>query len=166
MTVNFQNSICPGCGLIVQSADQTPDDRYNASFACRQLYDQLSAFTQSLGDTAFIHQLVVDSYTAQHFGPKIKPIGISFALIGLDLVFEHGYSGKAVQLAHMQIARTRHQWPVFVPPAQKGTLTVMDVVPDLNTENYQDRIYRWGKSVWQQWNLEHEYIEGLIKLYL
>ena len=69
--------ICPGCGLSLNSNDLTLDSIYNASCACRKLYDELSAFTLSIGDSEFIHQLVVDSYAAQHTGPDVKPITTS-----------------------------------------------------------------------------------------
>jgi hypothetical protein len=67
-------SICPGCGLRLESDDQSLNDRYNASNACWQLYGKLSAFTLSLRDPDFIHQLMVDTYAAQHSGPNVKPI--------------------------------------------------------------------------------------------
>ena len=83
-------------------------------------------------DKEFIHQLVVDSYAAQHSGPKVKPISTVFALIGLYLTFEHGYTGKEVQRAHMEIAKTRRLWPRFNPPPEKGKLTVRDALQGIN----------------------------------
>jgi hypothetical protein len=38
--------MCPGCGLLLPSADGQLDDRYHASSACRQLYDELTAYKE------------------------------------------------------------------------------------------------------------------------
>ena len=86
--------MCPGCGLILPSADEQLDDRYHASSACRQLYDEMSAYTLALRDAYFLPQLALDTYTAQHAGAGIKLIGLTFALVTLYLVFEHNYTGR------------------------------------------------------------------------
>src|SRR5438874_13793261 len=104
-------SVCPGCGLALLSPDGAMDERYNATWACRELLGELTAYTLLLRDPGFIHQLAVDAYLAQHVGPHVKPIGISFALITLHLMFERGYTGKQVQHAHMQLAKRSKTWP-------------------------------------------------------
>lgn len=146
--------MCPGCGLSLPPADEQLDDRYNASYACRQLYDELSAYTVSLQDVDFIHQLAIDTYTAQHAGAGIKPIAITFALVGLYLACEHNYTGRQVQRAHMLLARTAKQWPQFRLPEEKASVTVLDVLktPE-NARN--DRLREWSKAVWSIWASEH-----------
>lgn len=158
--------VCPGCGFEVDSDDTSLDERYNASNPCRQLYDELTAFTQTGGDNDFIHQTAFDSYTAQHLGPKLKPIGGAFALIGLYMAFERGYTGRQVQLAHMALGNTRRDWPRFVSPQGQTVLTVADVVRGLSQENYRQRINAWGKAVWDWWKPEHERVAELIDRYL
>ena len=164
--MNMRNSICPGCGLELKSDDLSLDDSYNASSACRQLFDELSAFSLSLRDKDFIHQLVVDTYAAQHEGPNSKPIRAAFALIGLYLTFERGYTGKEVQHAHMALGKTRREWPRFNPPAGKDALTVRDVLQNLNEANYKEKINAWGRSVWELWLSEHETVKELVEKYL
>ena len=68
------------------------------------LYNQLALYTLAHPDPRFIHQLVVDAYTAQNADDNTKPIALVFALIGLYLHIEKGYTGKQVQRAHMQLA--------------------------------------------------------------
>jgi hypothetical protein len=147
--------MCPGCGLLLPSADEQLDDRYHASSACRQLYDELSAYTLSLGDAYFLHQLALDTYTAQHAGAGIKPIGLTFALITLYLVCEHNYTGRQAQRVHMLLAKAEKakQWPHFRLPEEKAPLTVLDV---LNTpeQERRDMIQQWGKAVWRIWESE------------
>jgi hypothetical protein len=52
------------------------------------LFHELSFYTLSHGDPAFIHQNSVDAYTAQHADETTKPIAVVFALIGLYLHLE------------------------------------------------------------------------------
>ena len=158
--------VCPGCGLELESDDSSLDERYNASVACRRLYDELAVFTQTSGDKDFIHQTAIDSYTAQHLGPKLKPIGGAFALIGLYLTFERGYTGRQVQLAHMALGKNHRDWPRFVAPKGKAVLTVADVITDLNQDNFRPRINAWGKAVWDWWKPEHDRVAELIDRYL
>jgi len=158
-------SICPGCGVELESSEVELDRLYNASRACRALYDEVAAFTLSLREKEFIHQLAVDSYAAQHDGPRLKPISAAFALIGLYLTFERGYTGRQVQLAHMELGRVRRTWPRFKSPGFKGALTMKDVVP-LTSENYRAKLLAWGKSVWLAWAPEHDRVRGLVASYL
>jgi hypothetical protein len=96
--------------------------------ADRAAHDELSAYTLGHGDSSFIHQHVVDAFAAQHATPRSNAIGVAFALIGLYLHLERGYTGRAVQRTHMRLARKRRQWPTFDPPAERGALTVVDVM--------------------------------------
>jgi hypothetical protein len=81
-------------------------------------YNQLAFYTLAHKDPAFIHQHLVDAFLAQHADKSTKPITLVFALIGLYLHVEKGYTGKQVQLAHMQMAKRKKQW--VLPPLQKG----------------------------------------------
>ncbi|MBU6429711.1 MAG: hypothetical protein KGR26_11910, partial [Cyanobacteria bacterium REEB65] len=74
---------CPGCGLKLPSSGQPHDGQFRSSAECRQLYDELSAYTLSLADPGFSHQFVVDAYAAQHVAEDTKPIRTTFALVGL-----------------------------------------------------------------------------------
>jgi len=155
-------SICPGCGLKLASNVQSINERFNTSGACWQLYGKLSVFTLSLRDKAFIHQLIVDTYAAQHSGPKVKPIATAFALIGLYLTFEKGYTGKQVQRTHMFLGKNRAAWPRFKPPQNKSALTVLDVLQSPESP-YEAMIRKWGKSVWEMWQAEHENVRKLVE---
>jgi len=155
-------TICPGCGLELMVEDQPLDTQFNASCACRQIYDELAALSLSLRDPDFIQQLVVDSYAAQHSSPMMKPITTAFALIGLYLTFERGYTGKEVQQAHMDIAKKRREWPRFNPPSNTNMVTVQQVLNSIKKDNYRSPITRWGKSVWDMWGPEQENVRLLV----
>ncbi|PPD57652.1 DUF5946 family protein [Dehalogenimonas etheniformans] len=161
-----EKTICPGCGLELESTETGLDDRFNASCACRRLYDELSCFTLNQADAEFTHQLIVDAYCAQHAGPKVKTISIAFSLIGLYLVFERDYTGRQVQLAHMALAKQSKQWHRFNPPPMTGTLTVSNVLNSINGENYRKNIHDWAGSVWTAWASTHTQVAELAKRYL
>ncbi|HZD60713.1 MAG TPA: DUF5946 family protein [Anaerolineae bacterium] len=159
-------SICPGCGLKIPAEEDKLDGRYNASLACRQLYSELSYYTLSLQDTEFIHQLIVDTYAAQHSGKSMRPITTAFALIGLYLTFERGFTGRQVQKAHMLLAQKTKNWPHFNPPRAKASLTVLDVIYTSPGQARNEMIGKWGKSVWDVWEPEQKKIKGLAEAYL
>ena len=115
------------------------------------LYDQLAFYTLAHPDPSFIHQLVVDAYTAQNADESTKPIAVVFALIGLYLHLEKGYTGKQVQRAHMQLANRSKTWPNLPIPSERGEIRIEQV---LEAEPGSDRdamIERWCASVWNSW---------------
>jgi len=57
----------------------------------QEKYYELSYYTLSLGDAAFIHQYFVDAYTAQNASVGTRAIALTFALAGLYLYIEKGY---------------------------------------------------------------------------
>jgi Family of unknown function (DUF5946) len=58
------------------------------------LYHELSCYTLAHRDPSFIHQYIVDAYTAQHANETTKPIAVVFALIGLYLHIEKNFTGR------------------------------------------------------------------------
>src|ERR1700730_9203459 len=94
-------------------------------------YNELCGYTLTHGDASFIHQHVVDAFAAQRADAQSKPIGVTFALVGLYLHVEKQFSGRQVQRAHMQLARQNRQkrpWPRFVLPGNRGSLMAVDVM--------------------------------------
>lgn len=154
--------VCQGCGAKFYSTDTAVDKDFNALHVCRLRIFDLSYYTLSLKDEYFVHQLAVDAYTAQHVGKDTKPISIMFALIGLFLVNEKGYTGKQVQGVHMMLAKKTKVWPHFLPPADKTWLTVQDVllIPD---EEKQEIIKKWNQSVWNIWKKDEKQIEIILQ---
>ncbi|MGN6359917.1 MAG: DUF5946 family protein [Thermomicrobiales bacterium] len=151
---------CPGCGLVLPDQGDAPDQRYNASGACRALYTALTVVTLADPGADFIHQLAVDAYASQHVSAAARPIGTAFALVGLYLAFERGFTGRQVQRAHTLMAQRRRDWPRFTPPVSPMWLTVWDVLaaPD---EQRRAALRAWGESVWAAWREQHGAIAAL-----
>ena len=115
----------------------------------QELQHQLSYYTLSHPSPSFIHQHIVDAYTAQKADDTTKPIAIVFALVGLYLHLEKNFTGRQVQKAHMQLARRRKQW--FRPPLPKdrGAIVVADVVAAPPGQQRDTMIHNWCVSVWE-----------------
>ena len=118
-------------------------------------YQELSYYTLSHPDPTFIHQYVVDAFTTQQAGKETKPIKIAFALIGLYLHVEKGYSGKQVQQVHMQLAKQRKYWPEIQLPEDRGEITVADVLDAEPGRQRDEMIDAWCRSVWQAFHQEN-----------
>lgn len=112
-------------------------------------YHEVCAYTLSRGDATFVHQHVVDAWTAQHATPTTKPIAIFFALVGLYLHVAHGWTGRAVQKAHMRLAAQPAPWPTGPLPAERGTFTAIDVLATPPGPDRDAAISIWAGAVWE-----------------
>jgi len=114
----------------------------------RAAYDELQCYTLGKGGAEFIHQHVVDAWAAQHAGPADKPIRLAFALVGLYLHLERGFTGREVQRLHMQLGQGRRDWPKFPLPSQRGTITAIEVMASPPGPERDRAIDAWCASVW------------------
>lgn len=124
------------------------------------MYDEVTAYSLTLGDPEFVHQLVVDAYAAQHATAESKPISVVFSVAGLYLVHEHGYTGRQVQKAHMRMAQRTKRWPHLGMPAFPAASTVADV---LQADDRRRGIYAWSRDVWQTWRDRTEEVDALVR---
>jgi len=162
-----ESTVCPGCGLRLPSLGLEPDPRANASAECRNLMNELSYYTLAHGNPAFIHQHLVDAYGAQHVRLESKStIGAAFALAGLYLAVERGFSGRQVQKMHMLMASKSRVWPRFEPPAYSGPLTVADVVKAQPGPSRDQELMRWCESVWAAWSSQQGRLKAMVDRFL
>ena len=126
-------------------------------------FHELCFYTLSHGHPSFVHQYVVDAYAAQRADESSKPIGVAFALFGLYLHLERGYTGRQVQLAHMQLAKRRRDWPRFPLPAQRTAMTVRDVLAAESGPARDQAIDAWAASVWADWKDSQPAVRELLK---
>jgi hypothetical protein len=124
-------------------------------------YEQLYLYSGSRGRESFILQLVVDAYGAQMATAETKPIAMVFALIGLFLHVERGFSGLRVQEVHMQLGRRKHPWPPIALPIHRGAITAADVLNVPEGAQRDEAISDWCRSVWEA---HHENRQTIIDL--
>lgn len=121
--------------------------------ADQEAYNQLSIYTleHALRDRSFIHQYVVDTYAAQHADINSKKIYVAFSLAGLYLHLEKGYTGKQVQMAHIELAKNKAALPVFDLPTEQATMNARDVLKFEPGPERDQAINKWSAAVWQIW---------------
>ena len=127
-----------------------------------ELYNQLAYYTLSHPDPSFLHQHVVDAYAAQYASENSKTIQIVFALVGLYLYLEKGFSGRMVQKAHMQLAKRRRNWDRPALPPDRGAIGIVEVLAAAPGEPRDLLIGEWCRSVWNSWQTERDQIVSLV----
>jgi hypothetical protein len=126
-------------------------------------FDELCGYTVPLRDAAFIHQHAVDAFAAQTADEQTKPIKLTFALVGLYLHIEKGFSGKMVQRAHMSLAKRKRAWPVLPLPEDRGAITVVHVLAAPAGHERDQAIEAWCASVWRAFRDSHQPVAGLLR---
>ncbi|HPR01074.1 MAG TPA: DUF5946 family protein [Saprospiraceae bacterium] len=131
--------------------------------ANQEAFHTLSYYTLSHPDKGyFIHQHIVDAYQAQIATEFSKPISILYALVGLYLFLEKGYTGRQVQLAHMQLSRNKQPGPQLPLPVLRGTVSIEDVLL-LPEGNIRDKGIRdWCQSVWDAYLPCHKAVADFV----
>jgi hypothetical protein len=129
-------------------------------------YNELAFYTLALQDDFFIHQLVVDAYTAQTATAETKPIRLIFALVGLYVVVEKNFTGKQAQQLHTKMSNNKIEWPSIELPMYKGDITI-DKVLELNPDDERNKmIVKWCDSVWEAYQTQRGIIVGVADYYL
>ncbi len=131
----------------------------------RDAYHELCGYTVTRGDPAFIHQHVVDAFTAQTADENTKPITLTFALVGLYLHVERHFTGKQVQQAHGYLARRKRSWPSFPLPGKRGATTAIDVLAHSAGHARDEAIHAWCASVWDAFRETHDLVANLLSSY-
>lgn len=130
------------------------------------LFDELSFYTLAQPRSEFIHQLAIDTFTAQHATGATKPIAIVFAVLGLYLHAERGFTGLEIQQVHMRLAPLRLPWPVLPLPAQHAAVTVADVLAATPGLERNAMIRGWCVTEWQMWTESRAVIADLLQTHL
>lgn len=128
----------------------------------QEAFDELQSYTLSHGDPAFIHQHVVDAWLAQHADERTKPIGLTFALVGLYLHVEKKFSGRQVQLTHMALARHKRSWPSFSLPHERGAINASMVMAKDPGPDRDQAIDDWCASVWEAFRENRQSVAALL----
>ncbi|HEX8993634.1 MAG TPA: DUF5946 family protein [Candidatus Paceibacterota bacterium] len=134
----------------------------SANLSSQEAYNELSLYTLARKDASFIHQHIVDAFTAQNADEHTKPIALTFALVGLYLYIEKGYTGKEVQRAHMELAEKRREWPRFALPDSRGEIAVFDVLDAAPGDERDRMIDAWCRSVWAAYAESHAGVAALV----
>ena len=111
-------------------------------------YHELCAYTLAHRDPRFVHQHVVDAAAAQEADERTKPITLTFALAGLYLHVERGFTGRQVQRVHTLLAARGRTWPRCPLPEHRGALGAADVLAAPAGAERDAAIDAWCRAVW------------------
>jgi len=128
--------------------------------------NQATYYTLARRDHRFIHQHLVDAYHAQHVRQSRSTIGAAFALAGLYLAAERGFTGAQVQRMHVLMAKRSKTWPRFIPPRDPGPLTVADVLAAEPGSTRDEMLMRWCTSVWEAWADDQAQVRQMVGAFL
>jgi hypothetical protein len=130
-----------------------------------EIFHELSFYTLSHKGVNFIHQHIVDAYTAQTATIQTKPISIYFALIGLHLFVDKKFTGKKVQQAHIDLAkRNIKSFENISLPEFRGHITVSEVINIEPGDKRDEMIALWCASVWGAYSNEQKKLLMLFNL--
>lgn len=126
-------------------------------------FNELSFYTLSLQDVSFIHQHIVDAHGAQTADEMTKSIKIIFSLVGLYLYLERDFTGRQVQLFHMEMSKNKKEWPKILLPAKRGEINVSDVIAIAPGQERDKMIRKWCESVWDSYKDSRTAIVNLVE---
>ena len=129
----------------------------------RAAYDEVYVYTMSR--PGFILQHVVDAFAVQTANGDSKPIGLVFGLVGLYLHVEKQFSGRQVQKVHMELGHRKREWPRIDLPADRGSLTVADVLAAPGGPERDTAIHDWCRSLWTAFRGNRQTIILLLREY-
>jgi len=129
----------------------------------RAAYDELYVYT--IGRPGFILQHVVDAFVVQTATKDTRPIGLVFGLVGLYLHVEKQFSGRQVQEVHSKLGRRKREWPSINLPADRGSMTVVDVLAAPAGAERDRAINHWCRSVWTPFRDSRQTIIALLREY-
>lgn len=153
-------STCPGCGY--EAADQAaPITEPPASAACYSCYTQLLARSYSQPAYRGVHQMVVDTYNAQHPGGREHRAiqAVAVCLMTLCLFLEDGVDpAEGPQLHKAMADRPMFTW--LPAPNLHGLMTAADVLVATDPAGHERLVRAWAGEVWQAWAVQHDTVHG------
>jgi Family of unknown function (DUF5946) len=129
----------------------------------RAAYDEVYAYT--MGRPGFILQHVVDAFAVQTANKDSRPIGVVFGLVGLYLHVEKQFSGRQVQEVHRKLGGRKREWPSVYFPADRGRMSVVDVLAAPAGLERDRAIDDWCESVWTSFCDNRQTILALLREY-
>ena len=128
-----------------------------------EAYQELYYYTLAHGAPAFILQHVVDAHAAQQATAATKPMKIVFALVGLYLHVERGFTGREVQLVHMRLAERKRDWPGITLPVTRGDMSAATVLASPAGPERDRAIDAWCAELWDAYRPNEAAVVALLQ---
>lgn len=154
---------CPGCGSVAASSGAAPPPTLDASAGCWARYGQLLARSYADPHRRGVHQLVVDSYVAQHpvAGGEPKHVRqLALCLMTLQLFVEEGHDVAHGPHLHKRMVANLPPMRALDPPGDRGATTVLDVLAAEDATDHHRLVRAWAREVWQAWDAHHDTVRA------
>lgn len=124
------------------------------------------AYTLERGDATFVHQHALDALAAQRADGGTTPMQLTFAVVGLYLYVERGYTGRQVQQVHAALARRRPSlWPRLELPDCRGAITIADVMAAPAGPTRDAAIGAWCAAVWAAYSASRDTVVEFLRVH-
>ena len=114
------------------------------------------------------HLFTVDAFCLQH-SEQCGPRSNAFHLMRLCWLIERegNPSLRRVRAGSRAFYKAREEdlrrFPFLEPPAARGELTVVSVLPAANPEEHAARARAWGQCVWVAWSGHHAWAREQVR---
>ena len=130
-----------------------------SSPACWAAFNAVMAREYSDPALMSVHRLSVDAWAVQHPGDgsrrAIQSVGLHLARLMVQI--EQGLEGEAANAAMLRFARRKASLPEL-PPRDRYTVTVADVVEATEPEAHRLAVRSWATAVLANWSDQHDLI--------
>lgn len=153
---------CPGCGASFAPGDG-PTHRYlESSPGCWAAYGRVLAREYENAAMMSVHQLTVDAYAVQHPGvPGAQAIqSAAIHLVSLHLFVDEGVPLVHGPTLHKRGAALSDHFHWLNPPAERGGVTVADLLKVTSVPDHRETAWSWARSAWSAWEEHHETVRA------
>jgi hypothetical protein len=155
--MSYATDRCPRCGVIAPEGSIPAPPEYHASSGCWQRYGELLARSYRAAEYRSVHQLVVDSYVAQH-PTDATPRSVqqlALCLMTLDLFLEQGWDVDRGPDLHKRMMANLPELHALDPPDTSTDLTVEHVLDATDAAAHRLLVRAWAEQVWNAWRTHH-----------
>ena len=150
---------CPGCAGEFPDVDG-PTHRYmTSSPGCWAAFGEVLAADYSQPSRMAFHQVVVDSYAAQHPGDGSRQAAqsVGLHLMTLCLFLEHDVDPAQGPRLHQQMIDR----PAFRPLERTGPGAL--TVAHLHGGDPRKQAFAWGRAVWDSYAPSHDVVRTWLR---
>jgi len=84
-------------------------------------------------------------------------------LESLYFIYEKKYDVETIDAAFRKLAKYKTKYFWLTPPKNIGDITVVDILAAKTGKEHCELVHKWGKSVWDAWQVHHEVIIKFIE---
>lgn len=153
---------CPGCGAEFPPSDGATHAYIGASAGCWGAYGEVLAREYSNMTYMRSHPYTVDAYAVQHPGqPERRTIqSLIVHLITLYGMIELQRPSAEMATVRKNAVTLADGFYWLEPPADMGTLTVVDVLAAPDAAAHDDIVKHWATQMWHVWKSYHAPIKA------